>query len=170
MSTTDESPPETASLYTDKERRRFFKKVNKIDGGCWLWVGANFPGGYGAISIKGKPQRANRMSYRMHFGEFDENLWVLHKCDNPPCVNPEHLFLGTCRDNVHDMVGKGRWRSQFKDVPSCVNGHPFTEENTYRYTTTRGGPGRGCRTCRKLHSRESKRRLSLARRIAQQSS
>lgn len=92
---------------------RFWKYVAKPENpdGCWLWTGASMPGGYGQI-IRTWPNRtrvkASRLSYRMHKGEIPKGHGVLHKCDNPPCVNPDHLFTGTQKDNVDDMIAKGR--------------------------------------------------------------
>ena len=90
---------------------RFWCKVEKTDA-CWLWTGSKRHKGYGAFVYKKNGQviqgRAHRYSYELHKGEIPAGLFVLHRCDIPACVNPEHLFLGTNRDNVEDMVSKGR--------------------------------------------------------------
>lgn len=79
---------------------------------CWEWTKArNKVSGYGAINDgAGKIVGAHRVAYQMEFGDFDPALDVLHHCDNPPCCNPKHLFLGTAKDNADDMVAKGRAR------------------------------------------------------------
>jgi hypothetical protein len=86
----------------------FMAKVNKTDS-CWLWTGAKAPPwNYGRTG----QLWAHRVSYELHVGPITEGLYVLHRCDNPPCVNPSHLFLGTAADNVQDMMAKGRHASQ----------------------------------------------------------
>lgn len=77
--------------------------------GCLLWLGAYFSNGYGAFWIGGgKTVRAHRFSYETYVGKIPEGLCVLHKCDTPICVNPEHLFLGTDKDNAVDRNAKNR--------------------------------------------------------------
>ena len=87
---------------------RFHKKyVKKLDG-CWIWSAYKIPSGYGQLWCDGKNRRAHRVSYELHKGDIPEGVCVLHRCDTPSCVNPEHLFLGTHKDNVDDKVSKGR--------------------------------------------------------------
>lgn len=90
---------------------RFWPKVDK-SGDCWLWLGSTWHYGYGCIYVA-KPRKAanaHRVSYEMANGPIPKGLFVLHRCDNPRCVRPSHLFLGTQMDNVRDMVNKGRER------------------------------------------------------------
>lgn len=89
---------------------RFWGKVEKSDG-CWLWTGSRLSRGYGQIGRNGKVILATRASYEIHYGEFEQTLCVLHRCDNPACVRPDHLFLGTHYDNMKDMMEKGRHRT-----------------------------------------------------------
>src|SRR3990167_3442392 len=92
-------PPHTVS--------RFWSKIKKTST-CWLWTGFLNDAGYGIISIGCVLIRAHRFSWELHFSPIPDGLLVCHHCDNPPCVNPAHLFLGTKRDNARDMVAKGR--------------------------------------------------------------
>ncbi len=87
----------------------FWRKVIKTDN-CWLWNGPVDARGYGETMIKHKPKRAHRLAYEYTHGAIPPGLYVCHHCDNPLCVNPDHLFLGTAKDNTTDMVNKGRWR------------------------------------------------------------
>lgn len=86
---------------------RFWQYVDKTDY-CWIWKGCLHHTGYGIIRINYQNVQAHRASWELHNGEIPEGLWVLHHCDNPPCVNPEHLFLGTNVDNMRDKLQKGR--------------------------------------------------------------
>ena len=86
---------------------RFFNKVTKTYT-CWIWQGRTMRGGYGKFRIKRKEYSAHRISWEIHNDKIPKNMMVCHTCDNPPCVNPDHLFLGTCQDNMDDMKSKGR--------------------------------------------------------------
>lgn len=86
---------------------RFWGKVKKGKT-CWEWSGAKIPKGYGQLGFLGKHTYAHRVSWELCFGKIPQGLCVLHKCDNPPCVNPKHLFLGTIADNNRDMFRKNR--------------------------------------------------------------
>jgi hypothetical protein len=89
---------------------RFWKYVQKTDS-CWLWIGATRHFGYGVINSggnNGKALTAHRVSWELHRGPIPPGMLVCHHCDNPRCVHPEHLFLGTYADNNHDMLSKGR--------------------------------------------------------------
>jgi len=89
---------------------RFWARVSNGDG-CWTWTGHRNEDGYGSITSGGrggKHEGAHRFSWRLHNGEIPDGMSVLHHCDNPPCVNPKHLFLGTQRDNMQDCARKSR--------------------------------------------------------------
>ncbi len=89
------------------DEKRFWSKVEKTDT-CWLWRGALQPNGYGYFKLAGKNLKAHRYSYYLAHGEEPGAFFVCHTCDNPRCVNPEHLWLGTQLDNIKDMLAKGR--------------------------------------------------------------
>ena len=90
---------------------RFMSKI-RIDERCWEWQGACDESGYGEIRMRPGKSKAHRVSYLLFKGAIPDGWCVLHHCDNPPCVNPRHLFLGTKQDNVIDMMNKGRHASQ----------------------------------------------------------
>lgn len=122
---------------------------------CWLWTGFKTRLGYGYIrgGRKSPPMIASRVSFRLYVTDpIPSGLFVCHKCDNPSCVNPDHLFLGTAKDNTRDCISKGRFKKVFalaaekRAQTHCVHGHEFTPENTYVYKTG----FRQCRACHKL--------------------
>jgi hypothetical protein len=95
---------------------RFMAKVSKnADTGCWDW-GSTVVGQYGAFTISNKLKKAHRVSYCIHIGDIGCGLIVCHRCDNPLCVNPEHLFIGTHKDNSRDMSSKGRVSSRHGEL------------------------------------------------------
>lgn len=83
--------------------------------GCWYWIGITNTLGYGRFSHEGKEFYAHRISYLIYRGQFSIELDILHSCDNPLCVNPNHLFLGTHDDNMKDMAKKGRAKKKSKN-------------------------------------------------------
>jgi hypothetical protein len=89
---------------------RFWAKVDKQDT-CWVWTASCNPKGYGQFLVNKVPRRAHRLSWEMHNGPIPAGMQVLHRCDNPSCVRPEHLFLGTNNDNMQDKITKGRGRA-----------------------------------------------------------
>ena len=102
-------------MFDDQLKNRFMNNVVKrLHGGCWIWVGNRTKGEYGRFSVGGRSNRiryrAHRFSWMMTYGPIHDGMDVLHECDNPSCVNPEHLKLGSHADNMRDMALKGRAR------------------------------------------------------------
>ncbi len=88
---------------------RFWQRVDKA-GDCWLWTWGKSSTGYGLLRVDGKPQSVHRLSWKIHFGEIPEGMFVLHSCDVRACVRPDHLRLGSASENALDTHGRGRWR------------------------------------------------------------
>jgi hypothetical protein len=113
---TERAPSDEPLTWRSKARatrpisERFWAKVCKTDG-CWTWTASTNRYGYGKIGSGGRYGgwvQAHRLSFEMAFGRIPAGMCVLHRCDNPPCVRPDHLFLGSPADNIHDMIAKGR--------------------------------------------------------------
>lgn len=119
---------------------------------CWPRTGAHDSKGYGLLKVQGAQQRAHRLVWEYTYGPIPDGLWVLHRCDNPPCCNPDHLFLGTNQDNQRDSVNKGR-NANMKKV-HCPQGHLYDEANTY----IRFDGKRDCRACRREGAHQFRQR------------
>jgi hypothetical protein len=139
-------------------KEQFWANVDRT-GNCWLWTACRDRYGYGRLSAEGRRYKAHRASWELHFGPIPEGKGVLHSCDNPPCVRPDHLFLGTQVDNIRDMIAKGRYVNGFKGKTSvrplrsqCGRGHDYTPENT---GFAKAG-NRFCKQCKALTERRWK--------------
>lgn len=121
---------------------RFYNKIEKTSS-CWVWkAGLRGKSGYGAFKLNGKTVDAHRLSYELHKGEIPNGMYVCHTCDNRQCVNPEHLFLGSPKDNWQDGFDKGRINLMGGIDTEKLKKHP-----------SRGAYLRGCRCrdCRDLN-------------------
>ena len=129
---------------------RMAKHTAARPNGCQEWTGSHDRKGYGRIKANGKNQAAHRVAWELAFGAIPDGLFVLHRCDNPPCVKPAHLFLGTNAVNMADCVAKGRTYRRHLD--ECHQGHVFDEANTYRPPGS-VRPQRRCRACAREYGR-----------------
>lgn len=123
---------------------RFWHKVAvKGPADCWEWQ-AGKSRGYGTCFEHGMPVSAHRVSYAMHNGPIPPGMVVMHSCDNPGCVNPAHLSVGTQADNMADKTKKGRARpNRLANKSHCVHGHEMTVDNT----DFNSNGGRVCKIC-----------------------
>ena len=108
---------------------QFWSRVERSDG-CWLWMGARLPSGHGQLLWRGKVIGSHRVAWMLdNESDIPDGLWVLHRCDNPPCVRPSHLFLGTHSDNMKDAAAKGRVPHLLNpDRPKFKKGHVMSAE------------------------------------------
>jgi len=108
---------------------RFWEKVDKTDG-CWVWKAHLLYNGYGRFSVNLKTEYSHRVSWFLEHGEWPTGKHVTHTCDNPACVRPDHLVLGTVADNMADRNSKKRQYNHKK--LHCRHGMPFSYEGKYR--------------------------------------
>lgn len=135
--------------------KRFFQKVNKSGNekfpDCWIWDAGRTSKDYGSFSYYTKKPAigAHVASYLFHIGEIPDGQIVRHNCDNPPCVNPEHLILGSHSDNMKDMFARGRNGSSTKKRTHCYEGHLFEEFGVYERKKKNGKTDRICKECQR---------------------
>lgn len=118
-----------------------------VVGECWVWTGTTTAGGYGRLWFVTRKDLDHRISWLLSYGDIPDGMCVLHHCDNPPCIRPEHLFIGSHADNMADMLAKGRQRgrrtNRIRPCEGC--GDPFKP----RAFLLKRGQGRFCsRACR----------------------
>jgi HNH endonuclease len=104
-----------ADRLTSRNRLSLWGRVREV-GECRVFTGHLSEQGYGRIGFRGRVDYAHRVAWTFTRGEIPEGMCVLHSCDNPACINPDHLWLGTQGDNMHDKAAKGRARNQYTKV------------------------------------------------------
>ncbi len=110
----------------ERAKEKLLSNIEIVEGlletPCWIWAGRRNIDGYGIIHVGNGKGATHRVSWELHNGPIPDNLCILHKCDNPPCINPDHLWIGTHRDNIEDCIAKGR-------RGTCANGGQKGENN-----------------------------------------
>ena len=134
---------------------RFLSKVEKSPNGCWLWTGAISMKGYARFGVNGRNCHGHRVSYQLFRGDIPDGMQVCHKCDNPRCVRPDHLFIGDNSANQRDAVAKKR-HFQVKKT-HCAKGHEYSSDNTYY----RSNGNRICKQCAKKFSHDAYERAKI---------
>jgi len=123
--------------------------------GCWVWVGAADPLGYGRIGMQGKAKLAHRISYQHFVGEIPVGLELDHLCRVSACINPNHLEPVTRKVNTDRGICAETHRKRFALMTHCHRGHEFTESNTY-IAVQKNRSFRNCKTCAKINMEKRK--------------
>ena len=134
---------------------RFAAGLVRMPNGCLEWTRYTRSSGYGLIGIDRARVYTHRFAWELANGPIPDGMFICHHCDNPPCCDPEHLFMGTVADNSADMITKGRGNNQKKT--HCPQGHPYDEANTAIVQRRRS-----CRTCHLAASARYKARKRAA--------
>lgn len=143
------------SLTDDEVLEKFVP--SRPDGQCWNWMGCRERQGHGVVARYGKKVKAHRWSFETFVGPIGDGLLVRHLCNNPPCVNPDHLAVGTHADNKMDSMKAGTARNGNFYKTHCVNGHAFDEANT----AVRSNGERTCRTCHRVCEQRRRDRIKM---------
>jgi hypothetical protein len=122
----------------------WFKNQSVLLGNCWEWVGTKTSAGYGQLRVNGKVQYVHRISYELFVGIIPNDLEIDHLCRNRACMNPDHLEVVSHRDNV--LRGDAP-PARYACATMCINGHLFTDSNTYFGVGKNGNVYRKCRKC-----------------------
>lgn len=139
---------------------------NRPENGCWEWTLKRHRTGYGEIWRKRGYHGAHRVSWEIHNGPIPEGMFVCHHCDNPPCVNPAHLFVGTPKDNARDRERKGRRdpmpaamaaKAMRPIKTHCPQGHEYAGANLRLIVSPEGWVSRRCRKCAAIYTSASRR-------------
>jgi len=127
--------------------QELLRRSKRTSTGCLEWTGWRTATGYGVRAFRGRGQNTHRLMYMAVIGAIPDGMQILHSCDNPPCMNPRHLSLGTGQKNMQESVERGRHYEAVK--PNCDRGHPLSGANLYVCKDER----RHCRTCQRARQR-----------------
>ena len=136
---------------------RFLSKIQATSD-CWKWLGYKDSKGYGGFFLNGKMRRAHRVSFEIFKEKIIGENVIMHECDNPECVNPEHLKQGLQFDNMMDAHDRNRFHAQGQI--HCKRGHELKGDNLIVYKNSNGRPARHCIACQKVRYENRKNTIN----------
>ena len=152
------NPQQARAAFTKRDRTRFRESYWRFGtNDCWPWQRLKYKHGYGQFYAQGKTRRAHRVAWILKYGSIPDGMGVLHSCDNPACVNTDHLFLGDQLVNMQDCVKKnrcnriGHHNNQHETKTHCIRGHAFIGENVKSHHRNR--TWRKCGECARIRRR-----------------